>query len=206
MVDETDVYVDDWSDLDDLDNTTEEESSMSKQVTGIVERIVERNVRTKRGDSVAYSICVREQGAAEDAWYGNGFTRPSCREGSSVRFNAVQNSGGYWNIDGNIEVLKDQAAPAAGQGRAGTVVLGNRDKSITLQTAYKVASGMVNDMFTHGIITFPKTKKDAQAAYESAVEDLAFGLQKKFLEPDKYDTFVDQDVEEEEQEFGEFED
>ena len=200
------ISYDDWSDLDDLDNTTEEERSMSKQVTGIVERIVERPVKTKRGNGVAFSVCVREDGAAEDTWYGNGFNRPTFREGSRVTFQATQNAGGYWNIDGDAEVLKDQSQAASGQGKAGTAVIGNRDKSITLQTAYKVASGMVSDMFTHGIISFPKTKKDAQAAYESAVEDLAFGLQKKFLEPDKYDTFVDQDVEDEEQEFGEFED
>lgn len=193
-----DSIVQSFEDLHDLDK---EENSMSKQVTGFVERIAERPVRTKRGNAMAYSLCVREDGAAEDTWYGNGFTRPDFREGSRVSFTANQNARGYWDIDGPVEVLKSESQAASGGGGAVSVVT-DRNKSITMQTAFKVAEGLVGDMFTHGVLSFPKTKKDAFEAYLEIVDEVAYRLQARFLDPD---AFAPEGDAEGEEEFGEFE-
>lgn len=189
--------IDDWSDLDDFN---QEVRPMSKQVSGVVSKIMERSITTKRGPSTVYSVCI------DDEWYGAGFDRPDFREGTNVSFQSSQNNRGYWQIDGRVSVNKDEPTQPSGSA-AGAKAVGNRDKSITLQTAMKVAPGIVKDMFDLGILSFPKTKKDAQEAYFELIEQYAYQLQARFLDPDTYNPLADAEEESEDQaNYGEFDD
>ena len=175
---------------------------MATQVKGTLDRINSIMRKTKFGDKPAYSVQV------DGDWYGHGFQRPSAREGSVVQFTANQNSRGYWDIEGEIEVLKAEQPAAPGGGgntSGGTAALSNRDKSITLQTAYKVAPMIVDTMIKAEVLSFPKTKKEAsQDAIMEVTQRIAYELQAQFLEPDKFNPLPD--GVEDEQQYGEFED
>lgn len=176
------------------------------ELKGIVERINSRQVRTKKGDQSAYSMLVKEPDGSEN-WYGLGFMRPTFREGSSITFTADKNARGYWDADPtSVQVSKEAATPSQGNSTGGVAALSNRDKSITLQTAFKVAPMIVDSMVKAEVLTFPKTKKEAsQDLVLEMTTKIAYDLQKMFLEPDKYDPTVDEeDVED--QEYGEFDD
>lgn len=170
------------------------------QIKGTVERINSITRQTRFGDKPAYSVQVNGK------WYGHGFQRPAAREGSVVQFTANQNERGYWDIEGEIEVLKaEQPAPSGGGSTGGAAALSNRDKSITLQTAYKVAPMIVDTMIRAEVLTFPKTKKDAsQEVIMDMTKRIAYELQAQFLEPDKHNPLDEEQVEE--QEYGEFDD
>ena len=172
----------------------------TQQVKGNLERINSIMRKTKFGEKPAYSVQVNGE------WYGNGFQRPGAREGSVVQFTAAQNARGYWDIDGEIEVLKaEQPASSGSSNTGGTAALSNRDKSITLQTAYKVAPMIVDTMVKAEVLSFPKTKKEAsQDAIMELTQRIAYELQAQFLEPDKFNP-IPEGVEDE-REYGEFED
>lgn len=176
------------------------------ELTGIVERINSRVVNTKRGEQSAYSMLVKEPDGSEN-WYGLGFMRPAFREGSSITFTANKNARGYWDADlSSVQVSKEAPAPSSNSGSGGVAALSNRDKSITLQTAFKVAPMIVDIMVKSEVLSFPKTKKEAsQSLIMEMTSKIAYDLQKMFLEPDKYDPSVDEEGVEDE-EYGEFDD
>lgn len=173
---------------------------------GNVERINSREVNTKNGPQTAWSMLVKGPDGSEN-WYGLGFSKPQFREGSSISFQASQNPRGYWDAENSsVKVLKESAPSGGGSSSGGVAALSNRDKSITLQTAFKVAPDIVNIMLAAEVLSFPKTKKEAsQDAIIELTTKIAYDLQKMFLEPDKYSPDAgEEDVED--QEYGEFED
>jgi len=173
------------------------------QVTGVVERINSRMVSTRYGEKEAWSVNVNGE------WYSAGFNRPPCREGSQVRFDVVQ-KGKYFNVEGDIEVVKEQSttAPAASSGGGGAPVsMDNRNKSITLQSAFKVAPEIVNGMIAADILTFAKNKKEAsQDAYFEYVKMTAYQLQEMFLDPDTHNPLNGDKGSDEDASFEEFDD
>lgn len=182
---------------------------MGFEVQGFVEQIGERRVTTKFGESTAYSIKIRSENG-ETEWYGLGFKKPPFREGSSIKFEAYKNKKGYLDADfDSFEVLKDVPASTASSGsNSGTKALNNRDNSITLQTAFKVAPEIVNGMIAAGILSLASgtkaSKENSQEAYLEYVNRVAYDLQAKFLDPDAHRPGV-QELDEDE-EHGEFDD
>lgn len=177
------------------------------ELKGTVERINSRQVNTKNGPQNAYSMLVKEPDGSEN-WYGLKFTRPSFREGSDITFTADKNARGYWDADpSSVQVTKEAASePSTSGSTGGVAALSNRDKSITLQTAFKCAPMVVDTMVNAEVLSFPKTKKAAsQDAVMEMVTKIAYDLQKMFLEPDKYDPTLE-DGEVEDEEYGEFDD
>lgn len=176
------------------------------ELKGIVERINSRIAKTKNGEQNAYSMLIKEPDGSEN-WYGLGFMRPTFREGSSITFTADKNARGYWDADPtSVQVSKEAATSSTSGSTGGVAALSNRDKSITLQTAFKVAPMIIDSMVKAEVLSFPKTKKEAsQDAIMEMTTKVAYDLQKMFLEPDKYDPTVDEeDVDD--QEYGEFDD
>lgn len=79
------------------------------QVTGVVKNFSFRDWKSKK----FYSMCVTVNGS--DTWYGTGETDPTnIPKGSTVSFEAEKNNKGFWNVEGEIEVVSAASAPSSG--------------------------------------------------------------------------------------------
>lgn len=125
-------------------------------------------------------------------WVGFGVNNPGVREESVVSFDYKKNDKGY--LVGNaktIQVHKDEKPQASAQAQPkATGVFVDRQSSITLQTAFKVATEQAGDLLKAGIFK-PATntkaaKENAMDAYFDFVEERAARLQSHFMDPDAF--------------------
>lgn len=171
-------------------------------ITGTVKKIQQREVNGKFGPATAYNLGVEQDGQSELTWIGAGFKSPGVREESRVTIMATQNNQGYWQCKPeNIEVLgvaqvatqapsAQETAQTQAPAPAPRPANNDRQSSITLQTAHKVAADVVGMMLANGILkptvnSKPKqeTAQDMVVAY---VERLAARFHKSFNNPDEF--------------------
>lgn len=142
-----------------------EEGNMSK-VTGMLDKAY-------RNDKGFYSINVN------DTWYGTGRTDCSAMEKQMVEFDAEQN-GKYWNAKNVVPA----SAPASGGADAPAQSADARQKSIVLQSSYKVGAALLA-----GLIAGDKVGLGAKsAAFDNAkglLDELTLHIYHNCMEPDK---------------------
>lgn len=126
--------------------------------TGIVADIREKTGRSARGPWTMYSLVLNTNDG--DSIIGVGFDKPAVPLGGYISIEATTNAKGY--LDGNprsIEILKDQAPPAA---VAAVASRGDdRQRSIVTQSAYKTAAHVLDSALQHGVIKLPAAKSAA---------------------------------------------
>lgn len=138
---------------------------MSK-VRGVIEKAY-------RNDQGFHSINV------QDVWYGTYKTDCKQYEGLEVEFDAEQ-KGKYWNAKGVTPVAG--AAPAQGKSVAPQSA-DARQKSIVLQSSYKVAADMLGSLIAGGHIALGAKGK----AYDTAMDLLdstTVRIYRNAIEPD----------------------
>lgn len=125
-------------------------------------------------------------------WVGFGASNPGVREESVVSFEYKKNDKGY--LVGNaktVQVHKDEKPEVTAQAQpkaSGGFV--DRQASITLQTAFKVATEQAGDLLKSGIFK-PTTntkaaKENAIDAYFDLVDEIAARLQARFMDPEAF--------------------
>jgi hypothetical protein len=126
-------------------------------------------------------------------WVGFGTNNPGVREESVVSFEYKQNDKGF--LVGNaktINVHKDEK-PAV-QAKATGGGFQDRQSSITLQTAFKVATEQAGDLLSSGLFK-PATntkaaKETAIDAYFALVDKIASRLHGNFMNPENFEAKV----------------
>lgn len=166
---------------------------MSK-VTGVVKQIKEKSGTSRNNKPyTVYSIGV-DHGDGNLTWYGAGFDKPNVREESVISFEAGKNSKGYDTVDVSTIELDKQASGAQGQTQSNAAPANSqpfgadRQRSITLQTATKIAAHVADSLVANKLMPLPpansKDKKEtAMEAYISMVEQLAARFQGHFSDP-----------------------
>lgn len=154
----------------------------TRVVEGVVQRVTTK-VFTKNDGSQGerYSMLVNT-GQGED-WFNFGFKKPTVANGSQVRFTLTQR-GQYWNGDSDsIEVIKTSQAATPAVMKKAVASADNRQRSIVVQTAYKVAPEIIKGALEHQLITLPAKKADKFDAYMSLIDETAMRLAQTFIDP-----------------------
>ena len=161
-------------------------------------------------DKTMHNLGLSVDGDDKLKWFGFGLNNPGVREESVVSFDYKENDKGY--LVGNaksIKVHKDEVAPAAAAPKAsgGGGGFQDRQSSITLQTAFKVATEQAGDLLASGLFKPAANSKAAKAAaidaYFAFVDQIAARLHGNFMNPENFEARVLEeaadDVEEETQ-------
>lgn len=172
-----------------------------RNVEGVVNRIVERPVNTRRGQAIAYNVAV-ETGAGEE-WFSFGFKNPGIGAGQQIRFAAVEKNG-FWNGDGkSLEVLKTAPTPAApsasGAMKSAVAAADLRQRSIVWQSSYKTAAEIAGIAVAHDLMPAMPARAKKNDKYDflmSLIHDIALGIYSEALNPPEPLEFVDDDEEE----------
>ena len=154
----------------------------TKIIEGVAMRVHTKVFTKKDGsEGQAYSMLVNT--GSEEEWFNFGFSKPAVTSGTQVRFNLVQ-KGQYWNADsGSIEVVKTAEAAAPAVMKKAVANVDARQRSIVIQTAYKVAPEIILGALEHQLITLPTKKADKFDAYLSLIEETALHLASVFIDP-----------------------
>jgi len=173
----------------------------ARNVEGVALRLNEKQVNTKNGIMTTYSVLMQE--GNDENWYGFAFKKPPIVPNQQVKFIAnprswVNQEGmeqTFWDGDGNsITTIKtaDAAAPAVMKKAVKNV--DNRQRSIVLQTAFKIAPSMVGYAIDNNFVTMPTKKADKFDAYKELVVDTALELAARFIDPPLDFTKEEQEV------------
>lgn len=145
---------------------------MSTAIQGVVEHMSERPA----GRGVAYGLKVNGE------WFGNGFSKPACSKGDTVKFAWANNAKGYATIEeGTLEVVSD-AAPAApnSAGKAQGNSYDDRQLAISYQAARKDAL-----QFTEILLSVDGVKLPAKGDKLEILEGLVNEMTNQFFEDTK---------------------
>jgi hypothetical protein len=192
-------------------------SNEMRNIEGVVERTNERSVNTARGQATAYSALL-QTGDGEE-WFSFGFKRPTIEAGQQVTFVAKSRTfkmrdggtGTSWDADPNtLEVVKSTPPKAAGRKASGgnmksaVAAADSRQRSIVLQTAYKIAPLIVCGALEQSLVTLPTKKADKFDAYLEMIDETAMRLAAAFIDPPAVFAVEDED-EAEDVSFGDLE-
>ena len=170
-------------------------------VTGTVKAISTKSGEGKFGPWTLYNMKIAETNGQEN-WYGFGNKHPGVREETHIQFFAKKNQKGYWEGDKDtIELVDGGQAPAPAAPRHNQAAAPqsapsaparqvDRQSSITLQTAFKVSTDLVNGMMAAGIYKPPLNSQDkkekAQEMTVALVEKLAARFHPYFNDPEGF--------------------
>ena len=167
-------------------------------VKGVVYKVFDREVNTKRGKAKAYSIKLD----GDDNYYGVGFTNPNLTAGDYVSFDAGKNAQDYWQADPK-SIRKMDREPTEARTNVASVVKGkddywNRKEARDLENDHKrnvgaslnTAIDFVELLLKAEAIQIPTKKSDR----EKIMSDLVIYYANKFrnlnLEPEASTTVV----------------
>jgi len=157
--------------------------------TKIIEGVVVKDntkTFTKKDGSTGQRFALLVNTGNGEEWFNFGFVKPTAPVGALVKFNMTQN-GQYWNADSSsVEIVRanTQPPPAVSQAMTKAVAsVDNRQRSIVIQTAYKVAPEIILGALEHGLVTLPAKKADKFDAYISMIDEVAFRLASTFIAP-----------------------
>lgn len=165
------------------------------QVRGVVKQTkVKEGVSKKTGKPYKVHSMAVDHGDGSLTWYGCGFDQPNVREESVITFEAGKNNAGYDTADVSTIQLDKQASGGQGQTQSNAAPANSqsfgadRQRSITLQTATKIAAHVADSLVANKLMPLPPAnsrdkKETAMEAYISMVEQLAARFQGHFSDP-----------------------
>jgi len=160
---------------------------------------VVKSIKTKEWQGkTMYNLGVATADSDRLTWVGFGLNNPGVREESVVSFDYKENDKGYFVGNAkSIKVHKDEAPPAPTPRQAASGGGGgfqDRQASITLQTAFKVATEQANGLLASGLFKPAANSKAAKAAaidaYFAFVDQIAARLHGNFMHPENFEVRV----------------
>ena len=156
------------------------------KVTGTVVRTNEKQF----GNRTLYSVLVDSNGS--ETWYGLGRDAPTCSEGDSIEFEAVQ-KGKYWNVaEGSLTVLSSAPKAPSGGGSNGNARESYwqdkherdliNDNRYNNRAAHMFAKDVVMGLVASGDLELPKTKGKALEAVLGYIDMVAADYHMRWMD------------------------